>query len=153
MITLVLRYINKVVQLALVAAIVFVCVKGVRGQSDVIHETREFSVVEPTFMVEDEEPDIIIETEANIASDAYSETKSWSIKFPEIDLPNVDGVSKDAYGNYVITKEMFDTGSNLPLNDDGYIDYIYYYDADGNVLNPFPELYNNYLDYFGLNGG
>lgn len=154
MITLVLRYINKVVQAAILVAIVLVCVKGIRSQADIIQQTREFNVVEPTFVAaSDNEPDIVITTEAPIKNGVYEETNAWTIKFPEVDLPNYDNISKDAYGNYVITAEMFESGTGLPFNDDGYIDYIYYYDADGNVLNPLPELYNNYLDYFGLNGG
>lgn len=71
---------------------------------------------------------------------------------PDIELPDVYGFDKDEYGNYIITEEMLN-GDRLPFNDNGQIDYIYYYDSNDNVINPMPEFYENYPQYFTSNGG
>lgn len=73
-------------------------------------------------------------------------------KEPDIELPDVYGFEKDEYGNYVLTEEMLN-GDRLPFNDNGQIDYIYYYDSNSNVVNPMPEFYENYPQYFTSNGG
>lgn len=71
---------------------------------------------------------------------------------PDIELPDVYGFEKDEYGNYVLTEDMLN-GDRLPFNDDGQIDYIYCYDNNGNIVNPMPEFYENYPQYFTSNGG
>lgn len=71
---------------------------------------------------------------------------------PDIELPDVYGFDKDEYGNYIITEEMLN-GDRLPFNDNGQIDYIYYYDSNDNVINPMPEFYENYPQYFTSDGG
>lgn len=73
-------------------------------------------------------------------------------KEPNIELPDVYGFDKDEYGNYILTEEMLN-GDRLPFNEYGQIDYIYCYDGNGNVVNPMPEFYENYPQYFTSNGG
>lgn len=63
-------------------------------------------------------------------------------------LLDINNIEKDTYGNYIITEEMFDNPDMLPVNDNGVVDYIYYYDDNGVLLNPLPELYTEHSEYF-----
>lgn len=68
------------------------------------------------------------------------------------ELPDIEGFNKDEYGNYIISEEDIKE-DRLPLNDDGKVDYILYYDENGNILNPMPEYYERFPDIFIKNGG
>lgn len=114
---------------------------------------RGINVVASTFGATQEMTMAVSSNEAVVQSGSYEETEAWSVKYPDADLPDFSGINKDAYGNYIITEEMFEDDNLLPLNESGYIEYIYYYSEDGTLLNPMSELYNNYLDYFEQNGG
>lgn len=91
------------------------------------------------------------ETYANVITE-YTETVAYINRFPDIELPEIEGFKKDAYGNYVITEQMF-ADKMLPINNDGVIEYISYYDENGIMVNPMPSYYNNYLQYFANYGG
>lgn len=103
-----------------------------------------------------------VKTEEQLTNDVYDETYSrtnvynetlvYASSFPDIELPEVEGYEKDAYGNYIITEEMFEYGK-LPVNEYGTIDYVMCYDENGILVNPMPYIYNNYLQYFNSYGG
>lgn len=95
--------------------------------------------------------EVFNETYAYVDS-VYTETESYVSRYPDYDLPDIDGYEKDAYGNYVITEDMF-SEKYLPLNDDGVIEYISYFDSNGIMVNPMPHYYNDYLQYFAVDGG
>lgn len=95
--------------------------------------------------------EVFNETYAYIDS-VYTETESYVSRYPDYDLPDIDGYEKDAYGNYIITEGMF-SEKYLPLNDDGVIEYISYFDSNGIMVNPMPHYYNDYLQYFAVDGG
>ena len=95
--------------------------------------------------------EVFNETYAYVDS-VYTETKSYVSRYPDYDLPDIDGYEKDAYGNYIITEGMF-SEKYLPLNDDGVIEYISYFDSNGIMVNPMPHYYNDYLQYFAVDGG
>lgn len=92
----------------------------------------------------------IQETESLYVTEEHSEYEYR--REPDIELPDVSGFDKDAYGNYILSEEAL-TGERLPLNSNGQIDYIFYYDSNDNVVNPMPEYYENYPEYFTMNGG
>ena len=100
-----------------------------------------------------------IDVSSNVGM-AYTETESEIEEHeefeyrrePDIDLPDVGGFDKDEYGNYILTEEAL-TGQYLPLNSEGQIDYIFYFDSNDNVVNPMPSYYENYPQYFTTNGG
>lgn len=91
------------------------------------------------------------ETYANVITE-YTETVAYVDRFPDIELPEIEGFKKDVYGNYVITEQMF-ADKILPINQDGVIEYISYYDENGIMVNPMPAYYNDYLQYFVNYGG
>lgn len=95
--------------------------------------------------------EVFNETYAYVDS-VYTETESYVSRYPDYDLPDIDGYEKDAYGNYIITEGMF-SEKYLPLNDDGVIEYISYFDSNGIMVNPMPHYYNDYLQYFAVDGG
>ncbi|HBF5809551.1 TPA: hypothetical protein KOR75_001132 [Clostridioides difficile] len=95
--------------------------------------------------------EVFNETYAYVDS-VYTETEAYVSRYPDYDLPDIDGYEKDAYGNYVITEDMF-SEKYLPLNDDGVIEYISYFDSNGIMVNPMPHYYNDYLQYFAVDGG
>lgn len=95
--------------------------------------------------------EVFNETYAYVDS-VYTETESYVSRYPDYDLPDIDGYEKDAYGNYIITEGMF-SEKYLPLNDDGVIEYISYFDSNGIMVNPMPHYYNDYLQYFVVDGG
>lgn len=95
--------------------------------------------------------EVFNETYAYVDS-VYTETESYVSRYPDYDLPDIDGYEKDAYGNYIITEGMF-SEKYLPLNDDGVIEYISYFDSNGIMVNPMPYYYNDYLQYFAVDGG
>lgn len=95
--------------------------------------------------------EVFNETYAYVDS-VYTETESYVSRYPDYDLPDIDGYEKDAYGNYIITEGMF-SEEYLPLNDDGVIEYISYFDSNGIMVNPMPHYYNDYLQYFAVDGG
>lgn len=95
--------------------------------------------------------EVFNETYAYVDS-VYTETESYVSRYPDYDLPDIDGYEKDAYGNYIITEGMF-SENYLPLNDDGVIEYISYFDSNGIMVNPMPHYYNDYLQYFAVDGG
>ena len=95
--------------------------------------------------------EVFNETYAYVDS-VYTETESYVSRYPDYDLPDIDGYEKDAYGNYIITEGMF-SEKYLPLNDDGVIEYISYFDSNGIMVNPMPHYYNDYLQYFAIDGG
>lgn len=86
------------------------------------------------------------------STNVYNQTLAYASSFPNIELPEVEGYEKDAYGNYIITEEMFESGK-LPVNEYGIIDYVMCYDENGILVNPMPYIYNNYLQYFNSYGG
>lgn len=155
MITKMLRYINILFQICLIVIICLFLIRIYNKEESVEHVVRGFDVVEPTYSyTKNETENDDIELKEMIMSDSpYNETAAWSIRYPDIILDDYIDINKDAYGNYVLTEDMFLNVDVLPFNEEGYIDYIFYYDEEGNVLNPLPELYNKYLDYFGLSGG
>lgn len=95
--------------------------------------------------------EVFNETYAYVDS-VYTETEAYVSRYPNYDLPDIDGYEKDAYGNYIITEGMF-SEKYLPLNDDGVIEYISYFDNNGIMVNPMPHYYNDYLQYFVVDGG
>lgn len=95
--------------------------------------------------------EVFNETYAYVDS-VYTETEAYVSRYPDYDLPDIDGYEKDAYGNYVITEDMF-SEKYLPLNDNGVIEYISYFDSNGIMVNPMPHYYNDYLQYFAVDGG
>ena len=95
--------------------------------------------------------EVFNETYAYVDS-VYTETEAYVSRYPNYDLPDIDGYEKDAYGNYIITEGMF-SEKYLPLNDDGVIEYISYFDSNGIMVNPMPHYYNDYLQYFVVDGG
>lgn len=95
--------------------------------------------------------EVFNETYAYVDS-VYTETEAYVSRYPNYDLPDIDGYEKDAYGNYIITEDMF-SEKYLPLNDDGVIEYISYFDNNGIMVNPMPHYYNDYLQYFVVDGG
>lgn len=95
--------------------------------------------------------EVFNETYAYVDS-VYTETEAYVSRYPDYDLPDIDGYEKDAYGNYIITEDMF-SEKYLPLNDDGVIEYISYFDSNGIMVNPMPHYYNDYLQYFAVDGG
>lgn len=95
--------------------------------------------------------EVFNETYAYVDS-VYTETEAYVSRYPDYDLPDIDGYEKDAYGNYIITEGMF-SEKYLPLNNDGVIEYISYFDSNGIMVNPMPHYYNEYLQYFAVDGG
>lgn len=113
---------------------------------ETIEQTR-YVYEEPSL----ETNEVFNETYAYVDS-VYTETESYVSRYPDYDLPDIDGYEKDAYGNYIITEGMF-SEKYLPLNDDGVIEYISYFDSNGIMVNPMPHYYNDYLQYFVVDGG
>lgn len=69
----------------------------------------------------------------------------------QIDIPDVLGYDKDAYGNYIINpSDLKDNYTQLPkFTKYGYkIPYMYWYNSKGEILNPLPSMYNKYKDMF-----
>lgn len=117
---------------------------------DDVGETAEqtrYAYEEPSL----ETNEVFNETYAYVDS-VYTETEAYVSRYPDYDLPDIDGYEKDAYGNYIITEGMF-SEKYLPLNDDGVIEYISYFDSNGIMVNPMPHYYNDYLQYFAVDGG
>lgn len=152
MISFVLRYLNMLVQLCLVLACGFV-IHLYKNKEVVEYDDRKFEIVDSTYSTDYEVVEVTESTEVVLQEDVYSYKNEWEYKYPDIDVPDVVGIDKDAYGNYIITEDMFQNEELLPFNESGYIDYVFYYDYDGNALNPMPKLYNDYLFYFNQNGG
>lgn len=152
MISLIFRWINKLFDIALIICCVAVVYKY-KCKEDVVIEQNQISVVESTYSYGEKENIVIKTQEVILQDDVYESQSEWEYKYPDIDLPDVDGIKKDAYGNYIITQEMFLSKDSLPFNESGYIDYVFYYDYNGNTLNPMPKIYNDYLYYFNLDGG
>lgn len=116
------------------------------GIDETVEQTR-YVYEEPSL----ETNEVFNETYAYVDS-VYTETESYVSRYPDYDLPDIDGYEKDAYGNYIITEGMF-SEKYLPLNDDGVIEYISYFDSNGIMVNPMPHYYNDYLQYFAVDGG
>lgn len=114
---------------------------------DVIENPTRYIYEEPSL----ETNDVYNETYANVINE-YTETVSYVDRYPDTELPDMEGFKKDAYGNYVITEQMF-IDKVLPINKDGVIEYISYFDENGIMVNPMPTYYNNYLQYFASYGG
>lgn len=152
MIMKILRYINTMVQIVLFI-MVCICLIKIYNKQEVQYSVRELSVVSPTYSYDESEAGNVINTNSETSESLYDELQSWDFRYPDIELPDYDGIDKDVYGNYILTEEMLSNNDNLPFNEDGYIDYVFYYDSEGNILNPLSELYNRYLGYFGLSGG
>lgn len=122
-----------------------------KSENDIIiKQTKE----EQTHYVSATEDHLIndVYDESYLSKNVYNETLEYETSFPDIELPDINGYEKDAYGNYIITEEMFESGK-LPVNEYGIIDYVMCYDENGILVNPMPYIYNNYLQYFNSYGG
>lgn len=121
---------------------------------EVVKEDVDETVEQTRYVYEEpslETNEVFNETYAYVDS-VYTETEAYVSRYPDYDLPDIDGYEKDAYGNYIITEGMF-SEKYLPLNDDGVIEYISYFDSNGIMVNPMPHYYNDYLQYFAVDGG
>lgn len=68
----------------------------------------------------------------------------------DINLLDVDGIKKDAYGNYIVPYSTYGNQNVGITNERGKIPYIFYYDSLGNIINPFPDELKNYKNYYEL---
>lgn len=121
---------------------------------EVVKEDVDETVEQTRYVYEEpslETNEVFNETYAYVDS-VYTETEAYVSRYPDYDLPDIDGYEKDAYGNYIITEDMF-SEKYLPLNDNGVIEYISYFDSNGIMVNPMPHYYNDYLQYFAVDGG
>lgn len=121
---------------------------------EVVKEDVDETVEQTRYVYEEpslETNEVFNETYAYVDS-VYTETEAYVSRYPDYDLPDIDGYEKDAYGNYIITEGMF-SEKYLPLNDNGVIEYISYFDSNGIMVNPMPHYYNDYLQYFAVDGG
>lgn len=121
--------------------------EAVKEDVDETVEQTRYVYEEPSL----ETNEVFNETYAYVDS-VYTETEAYVSRYPDYDLPDIDGYEKDAYGNYIITEGMF-SEKYLPLNNDGVIEYISYFDSNGIMVNPMPHYYNEYLQYFAVDGG
>lgn len=121
--------------------------EAVKEDVDETVEQTRYVYEEPSL----ETNEVFNETYAYVDS-VYTETEAYVSRYPDYDLPDIDGYEKDAYGNYIITEGMF-SEKYLPLNNDGVIEYISYFDSNGIMVNPMPHYYNDYLQYFAVDGG
>lgn len=127
---------------------------GINSNDSTIEEEVETKESQTRYVYEEpslETNDVYNETYANVINE-YTETVSYIDRYPDTELPDMEGFKKDAYGNYVITEQMF-IDKVLPINKDGVIEYISYFDENGIMVNPMPTYYNNYLQYFASYGG
>lgn len=127
---------------------------GIDSNDSIIEEDVETKEGQTRYVYEEpslETNDVYNETYANVINE-YTETVSYVDRYPDTELPDMEGFKKDAYGNYVITEQMF-VDKVLPINKDGVIEYISYFDENGIMVNPMPTYYNNYLQYFASYGG
>lgn len=152
----------KIKYLIMLLSILMLQLVGCNKVEHVIQDTEETTVFEDLeetvaqtrYVYEEpslETNEVFNETYAYVNS-VYTETEAYVSRYPDYDLPDIDGYEKDAYGNYVITEDMF-SEKYLPLNDDGVIEYISYFDSNGIMINPMPHYYNDYLQYFAVDGG
>ena len=121
--------------------------EAVKEDVDETVEQTRYVYEEPSL----ETNEVFNETYAYVDS-VYTETEAYVSRNPDYDLPDIYGYEKDAYGNYIITEGMF-SEKYLPLNNDGVIEYISYFDSNGIMVNPMPHYYNEYLQYFAVDGG
>lgn len=132
----------------MIKVLIVLSVLMLTGCSNVSHIVEEQYVARETI-------DVSKNVSVSMATEDIIEEQPADYEYrrePDIELPDVYGFDKDEYGNYILTEEMLN-GDRLPFNEDGQIDYIYCYDNNGNIVNPMPEFYENYPQYFTSNGG
>lgn len=73
-----------------------------------------------------------------------------AVRRTNVSVPDVGGISKDSYGNYIVPFSIYGVSNSPITNERGKIPYVFYYDSLGNILNPFPDDLNKYSNYYEL---
>lgn len=73
-----------------------------------------------------------------------------AVRRTDVSVPDVGGISKDSYGNYIVPFSIYGVSNSPITNERGKIPYVFYYDSLGNILNPFPDDLKKYSSYYEL---
>jgi hypothetical protein len=66
----------------------------------------------------------------------------------EREIENSEYFLKDDFGNYILSEMDLEAPDKIPVNENGKILYNVYTDGNGDILNPMPDYYAHYEEYF-----
>jgi len=88
-----------------------------------------------------------IEKETIQSTFGYNESVA-GMQADEKEIEKSDYFPVDDFGNYILSEDDLESMDKIPVNENGKVLYNVYADGEGNILNPMPDYYAYYEEYF-----